>query len=432
MHRVTLSAALAIAGCVGLQHRALAQEEQPYDGDDPDEGDVEAPYDDYDVEPQGPDDQTNNEPSDQPYDEQPDQAYDGPPGQAYPSDQPYEQGSVDDFYPALEPYGQWVRSPDYGLIWVPYRRVVGPDFVPYSSGGAWEFTDAGWMFVSDWNWGWAPFHYGRWYLDPRFGWVWVPGSVWAPAWVDWRFGGGYIGWAPLPPRHHRTVWVFTRARDIHRPHIHRYVVRRDPRVYRITVPVRHKVRSGRAYWYSGPRRDEVERVGGIRVRPIRFRPPRAGVVARVRVQGGQVRQERVAPARRREITQSRHVVPVRREPPRTGRPDVRRGPDVGRPDVRRQPEVRPQPQPDRRQQQPDRRPQPDVRRPPERRPQADARPQQQQPQQPQAREQQQAREQRERQEQQARAQREQQEQQARAQREQQQAREQRERQDQQA
>jgi hypothetical protein len=28
----------------------------------------------------------------------------------------------------------------------------------------------------------------------------VPGIEWAPAWVSWRVGGGYVGWAPLPPR----------------------------------------------------------------------------------------------------------------------------------------------------------------------------------------------------------------------------------------
>jgi hypothetical protein len=27
----------------------------------------------------------------------------------------------------------------------------------------------------------------------------VPGYQWAPAWVSWRYGGGYCGWAPLPP-----------------------------------------------------------------------------------------------------------------------------------------------------------------------------------------------------------------------------------------
>ncbi|HEX4138962.1 MAG TPA: DUF6600 domain-containing protein, partial [Candidatus Methylacidiphilales bacterium] len=29
--------------------------------------------------------------------------------------------------------------------------------------------------------------------------VWVPGYTWAPAWVSWRYGDGYVGWAPLPP-----------------------------------------------------------------------------------------------------------------------------------------------------------------------------------------------------------------------------------------
>jgi hypothetical protein len=29
--------------------------------------------------------------------------------------------------------------------------------------------------------------------------VWVPGYEWGPAWVSWRFGGNYVGWAPLPP-----------------------------------------------------------------------------------------------------------------------------------------------------------------------------------------------------------------------------------------
>jgi len=31
------------------------------------------------------------------------------------------------------------------------------------------------------------------------GWLWVPGRVWAPAWVDWRQNDTYLGWAPLPP-----------------------------------------------------------------------------------------------------------------------------------------------------------------------------------------------------------------------------------------
>jgi len=35
--------------------------------------------------------------------------------------------------------------------------------------------------------------------DASRGWLWVPGGEWASAWVSWRYGDGYIGWAPIPP-----------------------------------------------------------------------------------------------------------------------------------------------------------------------------------------------------------------------------------------
>ncbi len=43
------------------------------------------------------------------------------------------------------------------------------------------------------------YHYGRWYYDDYYGWIWIPDYEWAPAWVDWRYDDDYIGWAPLSP-----------------------------------------------------------------------------------------------------------------------------------------------------------------------------------------------------------------------------------------
>ena len=48
--------------------------------------------------------------------------------------------------------------------------------------------------------------------------MWVPGTVWGPAWVDWYWGDGYVGWAPLSPFAvtHVTVvnhFVFVREHD---------------------------------------------------------------------------------------------------------------------------------------------------------------------------------------------------------------------------
>jgi hypothetical protein len=100
------------------------------------------------------------------------------------------------FYDDLASYGNWVQRPRYGWVWTP--RAVAASWRPYQA-GHWVWTDLGWSWVSDEPYGWATYHYGRWYDDPDYGWGWVPGDQWAPAWVDWHAGNDYVGWAPLPP-----------------------------------------------------------------------------------------------------------------------------------------------------------------------------------------------------------------------------------------
>ena len=99
------------------------------------------------------------------------------------------------FYDDLTPYGDWVYVSGPGWAWVPYNPPAG--WRPYQL-GHWVFTDYGWTWASDESFGWAVYHYGRWYNDPESGWVWVPGTEWGPAWVAWHEGGGWVGWAPLP------------------------------------------------------------------------------------------------------------------------------------------------------------------------------------------------------------------------------------------
>lgn len=101
----------------------------------------------------------------------------------------------DQFYAALRPYGRWFHHARWGDVW---RPTLGAGFRPYRN-GHWEYTDYGWVWVSDYGWGDIAFHYGRWVYDPADGWLWVPGYVWAPAWVLWRSGDGYVGWCPMPP-----------------------------------------------------------------------------------------------------------------------------------------------------------------------------------------------------------------------------------------
>ena len=103
---------------------------------------------------------------------------------------------IDVFHDRLAPHGRWFWHPRYRQVWAPRGVPVG--WRPYTR-GRWAYTDDGWFWDSDYPWGWATFHYGRWLFDDDLGWVWVPGTRWAPAWVTWRYGPGYIGWAPLPP-----------------------------------------------------------------------------------------------------------------------------------------------------------------------------------------------------------------------------------------
>ncbi len=91
----------------------------------------------------------------------------------------------------LASYGEWVGDPEVGRAWRPY---VEADWRPYWRGHwAWR---GDWVWVSADPWGDGPFHYGEWVLSPRFGWIWVPGTVWAPARVTWVVSGSVIWWAP--------------------------------------------------------------------------------------------------------------------------------------------------------------------------------------------------------------------------------------------
>lgn len=120
-------------------------------------------------------------------------AGEAPPQQVEP---PPQQPTQQTFDQQLSPYGRWVDTPEYGRVWVP---SVNGDWQPYAD-GRWVDTSYGWSFWSPAPWGWIAFHYGRWGWNPAFGWYWVPGYRWGPAWVGWRHVNGYACWSPLAPR----------------------------------------------------------------------------------------------------------------------------------------------------------------------------------------------------------------------------------------
>jgi hypothetical protein len=127
----------------------------------------------------------------------------GVPADAPPDGPPdTDPSALNAFHGALDPYGSWVDDPTYGTVWVPSPGAVGPDFTPYETAGRWAYDDSNYTWVSDYSWGWAPFHYGRWVYSRPIGWGWIPGRTYAGAWVSWRYGWddwAYVGWAPLAP-----------------------------------------------------------------------------------------------------------------------------------------------------------------------------------------------------------------------------------------
>ncbi len=273
---------------------------------------------------------------------------------AAPGNAGAQEISFNVFYSSLAPYGEWVNVGSYGMCWRP--AGVPADWRPYTF-GHWIWTDYGWTWVSNYRWGWAPFHYGRWVFDSSVGWVWIPGYVWAPAWVEWRWGGGYCGWAPLPPGFHFRVdvvvgpddhdfgvgirgWNFVNAREMGAPR-YRFVGEGAVRetMARTRNVTRFRFTSGGVYQVGLPK-DQVERVTRRRIEtmnvvrvnnigherivgssihiysPVPLEPRvrnEQEVVRQQRVYQApeRIRGERSAPARpRREINQPR----VKKEP----------------------------------------------------------------------------------------------------------------------
>jgi hypothetical protein len=177
------------------------------------------------------------------------------------------------FYDDLAPYGQWVQDPQYGDVFVPN---VEQGFRPYYTDGHWVMTDYGNTWVSDYQWGWACFHYGRWTYDSYYGWVWVPGTEWGPSWVGWRNGDGYYGWAPLSPGYEIGAgdyncpddwWVFIPPQYIYSPNYYHYWggPGENGNIIHHTNFIHNTFVNGHVTYSVGPRASEIE---GLTHQPV--------------------------------------------------------------------------------------------------------------------------------------------------------------------
>jgi hypothetical protein len=179
------------------------------------------------------------------------------------------------FYNSLSPFGSWIEI-DYGVVvWRP--TIMKRNWSPYRE-GRWIWTSDGWYWQSYEPFGHITYHYGRWYFDDYYGWLWYPDYEWAPAWVEWRYDNDYIGWAPLHPYalfsiaigiHYTTVYYI--------PYYHwNFVVYNnfyDPYVYNHCVAPRYKYRvySNTRYRNNYTYRNGRVRNNGVDVKIVRTR-----------------------------------------------------------------------------------------------------------------------------------------------------------------
>jgi hypothetical protein len=257
------------------------------------------------------------------------------------------------FYESLAPYGTWIEIDSYGWCWRPHVVTLHRDWRPYWHHGRWIYTDAGWYWYSDYSWGWAAFHYGRWHLHPHVGWIWLPDLMWGPAWVSWRFSHSHCGWAPLPPGAHfvsghgwrfknmavsinfdfglpadRFTFVELRHLNERNLHVHRIPATRAREIHRTTI-INNNYVFGRdnAVINRGVPADRVAAASGHEIRPITVRPvstptaaaQRADRIERVGSSAVLYRPElRSPPAARAPVAQrireTERVAEMRREP----------------------------------------------------------------------------------------------------------------------
>jgi hypothetical protein len=190
--------------------------------------------------------------------------------------------------------------------------------------------------VSGYSWGWGPFHYGRWLFDDYYGWIWVPGEEWAPAWVAWRNSSDYYGWAPMGPGVHINInigipaahWVFVPRPYFGRSNAYRYYIprQRNTVIIRNTTIIHNTHVYNNNRYFAGPSRSEVQRSTHRSIRPVKVTS--ASRVGESRLRGNQLSIYRpqvtrgTAPTRQVQRAAPQNKSEQHNQPARTTRPST--------------------------------------------------------------------------------------------------------------
>ena len=201
--------------------------------------------------------------------------------------------------PDLNNYGEWISINYYGDVWRPY---VVNDWMPFTN-GHWIYANGNWTWNSYEPFGWIVYHYGYWYDDPYYGWVWIPtDNGWSPARVMWINYGNYTCWAPLPPYGivYGNPWDAGGYRYWHVVR-DRYFTEDDLRNYTVTRTERIETPSG-SYYKRPPDRNEIERNSGRKIDEVNVRSEN------VKLRRGEIKRIVLPPRENKNTEQGRSRV----------------------------------------------------------------------------------------------------------------------------
>jgi hypothetical protein len=122
--------------------------------------------------------------------------------------------------------------------------------------------------------------------DDNYGWLWVPGYNWSPAWVTWGTVDNYYAWAPLMPevnaateysswRPHSFYWNVASRDHIYDRNISTVIERPETVVNvvnRITIVNNFTTtRSNNLHYSRGPEINDVQQFTKEKITPVSFK-----------------------------------------------------------------------------------------------------------------------------------------------------------------
>jgi len=196
----------------------------------------------------------------------------------------------------------------------------------------------------------------------EFGWIWVPHTQWAPAWVSWRQGAGYVGWAPLPPAarigargivevHEMAIapraFVFVSEQRLLEPVRPTTVIVNNTTVINQTVNITKIQVVNKTVINEGPRPEIIERKSGRKVEAVAVRDLRRKEETEVAARRRNIpstNEETVQPPVRTEVAPSK-TIPARERRPlaNPAEASTERRPQTTRNEARKPAEQQPTP-----------------------------------------------------------------------------------------